>query len=106
MLYRNLFVWYRISFFLYFWFFSRTSNLFELGLTGIITQFVAHEASHLHLDESREYVGKSLYKSRLWVKFCAKWYIICLSTSIKLFQSSFSAIFSGLGFVKEQIKCE
>ena len=28
---------------------------FELGLTGIMTQYVAHEASHLTLDENKIY---------------------------------------------------
>ena len=48
---------------------------FELGLTGIITQFVAHEASHLSWN-GREFVGEEKYKSRLasLLRFCAKWY--------------------------------
>lgn len=48
---------------------------FELGLTGIITQFVAHEASHLTWN-GREFVGEEKYKSRLasLLRFCAKWY--------------------------------
>lgn len=49
---------------------------FELGLTGIMTQYVAHEASHLTLTENNEYVGESKYHSRLasLVRFCVKWY--------------------------------
>lgn len=49
---------------------------FELGLTGIMTQYVAHEASHLTLDEYNEYQGEERYKSRLasLVHFCVKWY--------------------------------
>lgn len=113
---------------------------FELGLTGIMTQYVAHEASHLTLDENREYHGEGKYKSRLasLVRFCVKWYsvlavivslfllifgffyfskygdnqgevvswkipwiIITIATAIKLFQSPFTSILSGLGFVKE-----
>lgn len=116
---------------------------FELGLTGIMTQYVAHEASHLTLDENREYQGEEKYKSRLasLVHFCIKWYsilailvfvfllvvgfvyfnkygdsqgevvewklpwiIICIATAIKLFQSPFTSIITGLGFVKETSK--
>lgn len=51
---------------------------FELGLTGIMTQYVAHEASHLSLDTNREYQGEEKYKSRLasLVHFCIKWYSV------------------------------
>lgn len=116
---------------------------FELGLTGIMTQYVAHEASHLTLDEKREYQGEEKYQSRLasLVHFCVKWYsilailvfvfllivgfiyfnkygesqsevvewrlpwiIICIATAIKLFQSPFTSIITGLGFVKETSK--
>lgn len=51
---------------------------FELGLTGIMTQFVAHEASHLTLNEELEYEGNEYYKSRLasLVHFCMKWYTV------------------------------
>lgn len=51
---------------------------FELGLTGIITQFVAHEVSHLKLDESSKYIGEERYKSRLasLLHFCVKWYVV------------------------------
>jgi O-antigen/teichoic acid export membrane protein len=50
----------------------------ELGLTGIMTQYVAHEASHLQLDENCQYVGEEKYKSRLasLVHFCVKWYFV------------------------------
>ena len=50
---------------------------FELGLTGIMTQYVAHEASHLKL-VGAEYKGEFIYKSRLasLVHFCYKWYLI------------------------------
>lgn len=49
---------------------------FELGLTGIMIQYVAHEASHLQLTEHYYYVGEDKYKSRLasLVHFCIKWY--------------------------------
>lgn len=51
---------------------------FELGLTGIMTQYVAHEVSHLTLSENGEYEGENIYKSRLasLVHFCAKWYTV------------------------------
>lgn len=113
---------------------------FELGLTGIMTQYVAHEASYLILDANGEYQGELKYKSRLasLVRFCVKWYsvlavivalflfifgffyfskygeshgevvswkvpwiIITIATAIKLFQSPFTSILTGLGFVKE-----
>lgn len=51
---------------------------FELGLTGIMTQYVAHEASHLQLNSNLEYEGEEKYRSRLssLVHFCVKWYAI------------------------------
>lgn len=51
---------------------------FELGLTGIITQFVAHEASHLKLNSEYRMEGEEKYRSRLssLLKFCAKWYFV------------------------------
>lgn len=112
---------------------------FELGFTGIMTQYVAHEVVHLKLNDSQYYEGESKYKSRLayLVKFCIKWYaiisalfllviiivgfiyfnkfdntggivvwkgpwiLLAFSTAIKLFQSPFTAIYLGLGKVKE-----
>jgi len=49
---------------------------FELGFTGIITQFVAHEASHLTWIENYNLIGEEKYKSRLssLIHFCVKWY--------------------------------
>ena len=49
---------------------------FELGLTGIMTQYVAHEASHLTIEDNSRFVGDSRYISRLasLVHFCFKWY--------------------------------
>lgn len=51
---------------------------FELGLTSIITQFVAHEASHLSWDSSHNIQGEDFFKSRLssLLHFCAKWYLV------------------------------
>jgi len=59
---------------------------FELGLTGIMTQYVAHEASHLNLTSEKEYVGDNKFRSRLasLLHFCIKWYGI-LSFLILLF---------------------
>ena len=112
---------------------------FELGFTGIMTQYVAHEAVHLKQNDSFIYEGEEKYKSRLayLVRFCLKWYaviailffiivnivgvfyfnkfdttsgavtwkapwlLLSFSTAIKLFQSPFTAILTGLGRVKE-----
>lgn len=51
---------------------------FELGLTGIMTQYVAHEVSHLQLNADNHYEGEEKYKSRLasLVHFCVKWYSV------------------------------
>lgn len=51
---------------------------FELGLTSIMTQFVAHEVSHLTLNNDYKYEGEEKYRSRLasLVHFCVKWYTI------------------------------
>lgn len=48
---------------------------FELGLNGIITQYVAHEASHLVLNGDK-YEGEDKYLSRMasLLHFCFKWY--------------------------------
>lgn len=51
---------------------------FELGLTGIITQYVAHEVSHLTLNNQLQFEGEEKYRSRLGslLKFSVKWYTI------------------------------
>lgn len=51
---------------------------FELGLTQIITQFVAHEASHLKWDDNYKLLGEDIYISRLssLLRFCVKWYLV------------------------------
>lgn len=48
---------------------------FELGLNGIITQYVAHEASHLVLFGNK-YKGEDKYLSRMasLLHFCVRWY--------------------------------
>ena len=50
---------------------------FELGLNGIITQYVAHEASHLKWVNKTVLTGDLKYLSRLssLLRFAAKWYI-------------------------------
>ena len=115
---------------------------FELGFTGIMTQYVAHEVVHLNLNADSIYEGDGRYKSRLayLVRFCLKWYsliallflvtiiivglvyfghyassddnvnwqapwyLLSFSTAVKLFQSPFTAIYTGLGKVKEMNK--
>ena len=59
---------------------------FELGLTGIMTQYVAHEASHLQLNAEQQYEGEEKYVSRLasLVHFCVKWYVV-LAVIVLLF---------------------
>ncbi len=49
---------------------------FELGLNGIITQYVAHEASHLRWKDPVTLVGEQKYLSRLssLLHFSVKWY--------------------------------
>lgn len=49
---------------------------FELGLNGIITQYVAHEASHLKWETPSLLTGSEKYQSRLssLLHFSVKWY--------------------------------
>ena len=52
---------------------------FELGFTGIITQYVAHEQAHLKwTDDGLHLFGEEKYKSRLThlLHFCIKWYSV------------------------------
>lgn len=115
---------------------------FELGFTGIMTQYVAHEVVHLELKKDYNYEGEERYKSRVsyLIRFCIKWYaiiavlffivvnivgvvyfnkfdttkglvvwkapwlLLSFSTAVKLFQSPFTAILTGLGKVKEMNK--
>ena len=50
---------------------------FELGLNGIITQYVAHEASNLKWESNHILFGESKYMSRLssLLHFSVKWYL-------------------------------
>lgn len=114
---------------------------FELGFSGIMTQYVAHEAVHLSLDKNNVYIGDIHHLSRLsyLLHFCVKWYaiitvlffivvnivglfffnsytttedvdwkipwiILCIATSVKLFQAPLTSIMTGLGMVKEMNK--
>lgn len=49
---------------------------FELGLTGIITQFVAHEVSHIEIGTDGTLSGDGCYRSRLasLLSICIRWY--------------------------------
>ena len=51
---------------------------FELGFTGIMTQYVAHEVVHLKLNDLNYYDGEDRYISRLsyLIRFCLKWYTV------------------------------
>lgn len=51
---------------------------FELGFTGIVTQYVAHEFAYLRIGKDFKIEGDLQYKSRLssLFRFCVKWYVI------------------------------
>lgn len=51
---------------------------FELGLTNIITQYIAHEASHLCWENECHLQGEQKFQSRLasLLRFSVKWYSI------------------------------
>ena len=54
-------------------------TFFDLGFTGIMTQYVAHERAHLEWDQSKiKLFGEVFYKSRLssLLHFCVKWYTV------------------------------
>ena len=53
-------------------------TFFELGFTGIMTQYVAHEAAHLTLNSESRYEGEEKFISRLayLTRFCVKWYTV------------------------------
>ncbi len=57
---------------------------FELGLNGIITQYVAHEVSHLQWESEHNFSGESKYISRLssLLHFSLKWYVFFASLLI------------------------
>lgn len=66
---------------------------FELGLNGIITQYVAHEASHLVLTGNK-YEGKDKYQSRMasLLHFCVRWYGV-LAVALFVILSATGSIF-------------
>jgi len=51
---------------------------FELGLSGIITQFVAHETAHIDWVGKAKLVGSDRSISRLssLLRFCLKWFVV------------------------------
>ncbi|MDB4926299.1 hypothetical protein [Mucilaginibacter sp.] len=51
---------------------------FELGLSGIITQYAAYEFAYLKWDDDFKLTGEEYYKSRLssLLIFCVKWFAI------------------------------
>lgn len=51
---------------------------FELGLSNIITQFVAHEKAHLSWENETNLVGDEISLSRLasLLQFCIKWFLV------------------------------
>lgn len=63
----------------YFTFASLTAlqMFFELGLNGIIVQYVAHEASHL-TEVENEWTGPQVHRSRMasLLQFCLRWYAV------------------------------
>jgi hypothetical protein len=50
---------------------------FELGLTTIITQYIAHEVAHLNWKNEIELVGEEYYLSRLAsiIRLSIKWFL-------------------------------
>jgi O-antigen/teichoic acid export membrane protein len=57
---------------------------FELGLSNIITQFVAHEKAHLSWENNTNLVGdeKSLSRLASLLRFCVKWFLVVAFFSI------------------------
>lgn len=66
---------------------------FELGLTGIITQYVAYEAAQLEWEDPTHLKGERKYMSRLahLVRFSAKWYAVISAVLL--------VVLIGVGFV-------
>lgn len=75
---------------------------FELGLNGIVTQYVAHEAVHLTL-KGNHYFGDDKYLSRLasLLHFCSNWYLV-LSAIFLIALIAIGFIFFGL-FYKSDV---
>lgn len=74
-------------------------TFFELGFTNIITQFVAHEVSHLQITKENGFEGEQVYQSRLssLLHFSLKWYTIA---SLLFFVIVF---FIGLSFFSNNV---
>lgn len=73
---------------------------FELGFTGIITQYVAHEHAHLKwAEDGISLLGEEKYKSRLssLLHFCVKWYTIISLVYFVVLQVSGISFFSTFG---------
>lgn len=70
---------------------------FELGLNSIITQYVAHEASHLSISDSGEFVGPAKHRSRLssLLHLSIKWYSIIAGFLFVVL------LFAGMAFFRE-----
>ncbi len=70
---------------------------FELGLGGIITQFVAHEMAHLQWENKNKIVGNQYNLSRLasLLHFSTKWYLI-----LSVFLFTFIYIVGNIFFIK------
>ena len=65
---------------------------FELGLSGILTQYVAHEFAHLKWSDEYDLLGDEYYKSRLssLLRFCVKWFgVISISLFFILLAAGF-----------------
>lgn len=68
---------------------------FELGFTGIITQYVAHEMVHLKWSKDGTLLpNNGIYKSRLasLLRFCIKWYSV-ISIALLIVLSIFGFVF-------------
>jgi O-antigen/teichoic acid export membrane protein len=67
---------------------------FELGLNGIITQYVAHEVSNLKWESDQILYGDSKYMSRLssLLHFSVKWYL-CFATLLLISLIAVGSIF-------------
>jgi O-antigen/teichoic acid export membrane protein len=61
-----------------FWSILSIQVFFELGLTTITTQYIAHEAAHLSWKNKSELSGDEYYRSRLAsiVRLSVKWFLI------------------------------
>lgn len=73
---------------------------FELGFTGIMTQYVAHEHAHLTwAEDGVNLLGESTYRSRLssLLHFCVKWYSVIAVLYLIVLQIVGYSFFSKFG---------